>query len=295
MKQDFDTVGSADGPRRSAVKIPPLNYARSRLIRLLPVSAGVGAGFLLLALGAPAALAYQDPQTWEFHIYGGKISWNGGLARVGLTENLDLDGDGTDDAGDGASNDTATFSRSVGFKNDTFLGVRIGYIWGPLIETEFSYDKNNGRAKYAHRLEQFDTDSDSTADPPVPFPDDVRTGIPLRVVTYQVGLQYTPLGKWKTRWQPFVAFGAGYIEANFNPSSGVRQHLSQPADILRVQLKRDNVSWVATYGVGVKYYLNESLAARAEVRGRSSDLFDERRDDTELDLGVSIFVPGVNY
>ena len=45
------------------------------------------------------------------------------------------------------------------------------------------------------------------------------------------------------------------------------------------------------YGAGMKYFLRDIVALRAEVRGKGYELFGERRNDYELSLGISIFSP----
>lgn len=235
----------------------------------------------------PGAYAYQDAQTWEFHLFGGTTSLDSGSTRS-LSTPADLNMN--------VLVGTAVFHREVTIDDDIFAGFRIGFAWNPLVETEITYDKNRAHAKYSHSLQEFEV-IDGVPVPPDMPPETVEGGMSVTIVTYQIGLLYHPLGKIKTRWQPYAALGGGYMDGNFDPSRTTASNInnSKAAQILHLDLERDDQTWLVTYGVGLKYHVTDAFALRAEARGKSSDLFNTRRDDLELNFGISLFVPGVTY
>lgn len=241
---------------------------------------------LLFALLAPSASASQDPETWEFSVFGGRTSFDSAdPAALSLSGRVDYDDDGT-------AGGVRIFSRSLELEDDTFPGMRLGYNWNHYVESELVYDKNRTHAVYHHRLDE-DQDEDGDID----ATESVRGGVSLTVASYQLGLLVHPLGRKPIRWQPYAVVSAGYIAANLDPASGTATRIrnSDATRVLNLELSHDDESWLMGYGAGLKYYFTESLAVRAEARGKSSDLFDTRRDDFEVSLGVSFFAPGGDY
>lgn len=246
---------------------------------------------LLLVLTAPSVCAGQNPHDWEFALFGGSASFDKtdpyalSFSRVG-----DPDGDGT--------LGVAFFDRAVDMKtSSTFAGFRLGYNWNQWVSTEISYDDNRVSARYRHtvdNVEVADCNGDGTPENCLTRVESVSGNIPATFTSYQVGLLYHPLGKWKTRFQPYATITAGIMDIDFTPAKTLQGVLDQSkaTNALNVPFHKHDQKAMIGYGIGLKFYLIDSLAFRADVRGKTYDYLDQRRNDMEFTLGVSVLVPG---
>jgi hypothetical protein len=205
---------------------------------------------------------------WEFHLFGGQSMFDSaGLAPRSL------------------SGQGIRFDSEISLDDDTFPGIRFGYNWSKQVEAEVSYDKNQTHGTYMH-----DFDDGNTVE-------HLEGGVSYSVACYQLGLVLHPWGNVKTRFQPFFTVGGGYMDASIDPSDATLASLadSNAAQSLGADIDQGDSSWIVSYGLGAKYYFSNTVGLRAEFRGKASDIFDDRRNDFEWTLGVSIFVPGLGF
>lgn len=227
----------------------------------------------------------QEEQTWEFSAFGGKVSLDNAdpLALVKTARgDFDFNGDGT------FTDTTGVFRRSLDLKNDSFLGVRLGFNWTKNVESELVYDRNHTGASYRQSIDEVGSDLHLPT---------LNGRIGTILTSYQIGVLYHPLGKWKTAWQPYVTVAGGYIDVDFVPSTTLKERLNRGAagSVFGVDFAKQDNGVMVGYGVGLKYYLADNVAIRVEARGKSYELFDEQRTDRELSLGISFFAPGQNW
>lgn len=243
-------------------------------------------GTLLAALLAvmPLSLAGQEESVWEFSLFGGRAKLDSGdLIGLSKTANVDFDGDASTAPGLGH------FTRSLDLPDDNFLGFRLGYNWTRTVGSELVYDRNHIGADFDQELTDFDIDGTPTT-----VRNRGRVGVVI--TSYQLGLLYYPLGKWKTRWQPYVTLAGGYTDIDLTPSKTLKGSVKGgPAvNLYGVDFEKEDNGPMVGYGAGLKYYLADNVAIRAEARGKTYDLFDGRRNDAEVSLGFSFFATGSN-
>lgn len=244
------------------------------MIRRLTLLVGVLA---LAALFVPAARAGQEEGNWEFHAFGARAQLDSQdpLARVRALSG-DVDGDGSASPG--------TFTRSSTFDDNLFMGFRLGYVWSKRVETEFDYDRNHTGGDYRHVID--DAFSGRV--------EEVRGRISAVFTSYQFGMLYHPLGARRTPWQPYVTVSAGYIDVDFEPAKSIEGRVrgGLAGSVFAIDFPRGDQNWLLGYGAGLKYFLAPNVALRGEVRGKSYELFSERRNDREISFGISFFAPG---
>jgi hypothetical protein len=235
-----------------------------------------------------AAHAYQDARFWEFSIFYGQSS----------LDDVDVLEESFTTFADANQNDTVgqvRFERSLDIEDDSFVGARIGYLWNPFLQSEFVYDKNRTHATYSHKLTETETAARILGAPD--YSEKVEGGVSATFVTYQLGLLVHPLATRPVRWQPFGTLSIGLLDANLDPADGTRSRIKNSAatEVLHVPLDDEDRAYMLSYGLGCKFYAAEFLALRLDLRQKTSELFEERRTDTEITFGVAFYAPGVDY
>lgn len=225
----------------------------------------------------PAARAGQEEQNWEFHPFGAWAQFDSqSPVDFESTASVDFDFDGT------ASR--SVLRGTLELEDDSYAGLGIGYIWNPYIETEVSYDRNRSGTHFEQTID--DLDSGTRVQ-------DIEGGVESVFTSYQIGALYHPLARRKTPWQPYAVLAVGWMDVDFTPSGSLAQaHGGLAESAFGVEFERGDHSVMFAVGAGLKYYVKEFLAVRAEVRRKSYDLFDEQRTDGEFSIGLTILTPG---
>ncbi len=239
-----------------------------------------GTLFAALMAALPLAMAGQEESVWEFNLFGGRAKYDSGdLLGLKTTARADFDDSGTPTSG--------SFVRSLDIPDDNFIGARLGYNWTKTIGSELVYDRNHIGADFDQRFKDFDLGG-------APHVQTNQGRVGVVVTSYQLGILYYPLGKWRTRWQPYATLAGGYIDIDLAPSGSLKRSVSGgPAtNVYRVDFPKEDNGVMFGYGAGVKYFVADNVAVRAEVRGKTYDLFDQRRNDAEATVGISFFAPG---
>lgn len=236
---------------------------------------------IAVAIFLPPVHGGQEEGLWEFSLFGakGKLDSEDPLALT-KTSAGDFDPDGT-------TTSNGILTRSLDVEDGTFLGVRLGYNWTKTVGSELVYDRNRVGADYHHTIRDLGTGTNV---------ENVAGRVGAVLTSYQIGILFHPLGKWRTAWQPYVTVAGGYMDVDFSPSGQLRSAVGggHARNTFGVDFEKEDNGIMIGYGVGLKFYLVENVAIRAEARGKSYDLFDERRTDRELSLGISFFVPGAD-
>jgi hypothetical protein len=156
-------------------------------------------------------------------------------------------------------------------------------MWEPRLETELSYDRNHSGADFEQSIQDLGTGRGEI----------VNGKIESVFTAYQIGVLYHPLAYWRTPWQPYVTLAAGWIDVDFSPNKSLAAELRSglPGRVFNAELPGGDQTFMVGYGLGLKYYINESVALRADFRAKSYDLFEERRMDREISVGLSFFAP----
>jgi hypothetical protein len=230
----------------------------------------------LAVLLAPKASAGQEVATWEYHVFVAKASLDSGdpLAKERVL-GPDVDGDGEASSG--------TFTRATTLEDNTFAGFRLGYVWTKQFESEVSYDRNHTGGSYQHIV---DDDVSGQVE-------EVNGHIGAIFTTYQLGLLYHPLGSWETHWQPYANISGGWIDVDFEPSKTLQGELDRSVGggFFGIDFPKGDHGLMLGYGAGCKYYILPNLAVRAEFRGKTYTILDQRRRDGEISVGFSFFLP----
>jgi len=231
-------------------------------------------GVLLLMPVAFPAMAVQEPGTWEYAFFGGRANPDSALVLED-SEKADFYGDG--DPVQGMS------VQTLDYEDDLFAGLRIGFVWLWFLESEISWDRNHTSAEY--------TVEGTAAGQTLEYGQNTVSSI---ITTYQLSASYLPLGNWKTRWQPFVQLGTGYVDADMIPSGAAadaaRSYMVE--DVIGAEMPINDSSMLLTYGLGLKWFFHENGALRADWRVKRYTIFDEKRTDREITFGVSFFIGG---